>query len=231
MKISVAYGGSTVAGTVNVQCWVSYKLNIGDAWSTEVNTTELFATSFRYVKVRISMAATSQVGLYKLNSLTIKLDAKAKNDANSVYALASDTNGTPVVWTTNIDFIDITSITLQPKMIRVTGATTYSITSTTCTATCTSHNLAVGDYVYLSFTMSTGTAPPNGTYAVTAITGTTFKFTVASGSGTGTAAARIPTYALYDFQDVPSPTGFSIYLYDSTGARASGYVSWTAEGY
>lgn len=40
-------------------------------------------------------------------------------------------------------------------------------------------------------------------------------------------SARIPTY---DFVDAPNPTEFSIYLWDTSGTRASGDVSWTIRG-
>lgn len=41
-------------------------------------------------------------------------------------------------------------------------------------------------------------------------------------------AARIP---VYDFVDVPNPTTFSVYLFDSNGNRVSGAFSWNAQGY
>ncbi|UNC12854.1 host specificity protein J [Acidiphilium multivorum] len=39
-----------------------------------------------------------------------------------------------------------------------------------------------------------------------------------------------PIQAVYDFQDVPNPTGFSIYLFDNAGNRVSGTAGWTANG-
>ena len=47
-------------------------------------------------------------------------------------------------------------------------------------------------------------------------------------SGTGAAAI----YAVCDFDgSVTNPTSFKVYLYNSSGARVSGTVSWTARGY
>ena len=40
-------------------------------------------------------------------------------------------------------------------------------------------------------------------------------------------AARVATV---DFDDVPNPTEFRVYLYDLTGARVSGQVKWSASG-
>ena len=38
--------------------------------------------------------------------------------------------------------------------------------------------------------------------------------------------------ALYDFADIPNPTGFRILLLNpSTGARMSGTASWNVKGY
>jgi hypothetical protein len=40
-----------------------------------------------------------------------------------------------------------------------------------------------------------------------------------------------PVIAIYDFLDVPSPTSFSVYLFDKDGVRVSGDFSWTARGF
>lgn len=39
-----------------------------------------------------------------------------------------------------------------------------------------------------------------------------------------------PRYAVYDFDDVPNPKGFSIYLFDMSGKRVDGDCSWIARG-
>lgn len=229
MKVSVSYGGTTVAGSLTITPYISYKLNIGDSWSSEIPSAEAYCTNFRYVKVRLNISAANQQSLYKLTSMSVKLDAKAKGDAGTIIALESDASGSSVGWSSGVTFTDISSITLQPKAIITSGTLTHNIVGTTCTISCTSHNLVVGDKFYASFTG--GTPPPSGTYTVTSKTATTIVFTVASGSGGGTPTIRKPLYALYDFDDVANPTGFKVYLYDSAGARCSGTVSWTAEGY
>jgi predicted phage tail protein len=40
-----------------------------------------------------------------------------------------------------------------------------------------------------------------------------------------------PVIGIYDFLDVPSPTTFSVYLFDKDGVRVSGDFSWTARGF
>ena len=37
--------------------------------------------------------------------------------------------------------------------------------------------------------------------------------------------------AIYDFTDVPNPTGFTGYLFNSGGTKITGSFSWTAKGY
>jgi hypothetical protein len=39
-----------------------------------------------------------------------------------------------------------------------------------------------------------------------------------------------PLYAIYDFVDVPNPTGFKVLVYDSSGKRRDYFVSWKARG-
>jgi len=46
-----------------------------------------------------------------------------------------------------------------------------------------------------------------------------------------TPAGTAARYAVYDFVDVPNPTGFKVLLFDASGTRVSGDFSWTARGY
>lgn len=39
-----------------------------------------------------------------------------------------------------------------------------------------------------------------------------------------------PIIAIYDFVDIPNPTFFKVYLYNTSGARVSGSFSWAAKG-
>lgn len=48
---------------------------------------------------------------------------------------------------------------------------------------------------------------------------------------TVTPSGTTAKYAIYDFVDVPNPTGFTVYLYDSAGNRTTGAFSWSARGY
>ena len=75
-----------------------------------------------------------------------------------------------------------------------------------------------------------------GTVACNAsdVNGTTATFVVPFISVTSitlTAAGTTPLTAVYNFSGAPNPTGFSIYLFNSSGQRVSGNVSWSAKGY
>jgi predicted phage tail protein len=47
---------------------------------------------------------------------------------------------------------------------------------------------------------------------------------------TVTPSGTAPRYAIYDFVDVPNPTSFKILLFDVSGTRVSGDVSWSVKG-
>jgi hypothetical protein len=42
--------------------------------------------------------------------------------------------------------------------------------------------------------------------------------------------STVELFAVYDFVDVPNPTGFSVYVFDSSGNRVTATVSWKARG-
>lgn len=122
---------------------------------TDAVATEVFASDFRYIKVRIDVTSAAGQDLLQVVEAAIQVDVKIRTDQGSGTANAADVSGTSVAF--NYAFADITSIVVTP----------------------------------------------NSTTQVTAV---------------------------YDFTDVPNPTGFSVYLFDNTGARVSGGFSWTARG-
>lgn len=74
----------------------------------------------------------------------------------------------------------------------------------------------------------------NGTANATDATGTQVNF--AAGfidvlSISVTPLSTTARFAVYDFVDVPNPTGFKVYMFDTAGNRVSGNFSWQARGY
>jgi hypothetical protein len=109
-KVTVASGGVTVSGSPTITTTISVSLN-GSAWTDYAGYTSVYATNFRYIKVRI--AVTGAGTIYRLTSLSVMLDSKLKNDAGTSAVLGADSGGTVINF--NIAFIDITSLTVTPQ--------------------------------------------------------------------------------------------------------------------
>lgn len=219
-KITVAYSGVIIAGTPSVALSVETSQD-NSSWTLLGNTTTLFWTNFRYVRVTITVSGDS-FSLYKINSLSTRLDAKLKNDAGKVSAVSTHPNGTVANFTK--EFVDVTSITATvlsatPMTVvydfqdaNTTG--TYVVTSNVCTVTSTGHGLIAGQKVKVAF--STGTAT-SGIFTVTSATSTTFTFNLTTGNTSGNCTSYWQ--------------GSRLYVFDSYGNRASATVSWAVKGY
>lgn len=220
-RVSAAYSATTVAGSPVITPTISTSAN-GTTWLDNAGQNQIFATNFRYVKVRISVTDAAGTGIVSLNSLAVTLDAKLKTDAGSTVCASTDTSGT--VANFNMPFVDVASITVTPQgTTPVTAvydfldsviAGTYSVTSNVCTVNATAHGLVVGQNVRLSFT--SGTAP-SGVYTVASVVSAN-QYTVAL--TTANTSGNVSTY----------PEGMRIYLFNSAGSRVSGTASWSIRG-
>ena len=81
-------------------------------WTTYTNTTEVFATSFRYFRIRYDFASSGSNDLMLLTALNVRLDSKLRSDSGSGTANSGDTGGTTVTF--NVPFVDVQSITVTP---------------------------------------------------------------------------------------------------------------------
>lgn len=223
-KITASLTYQTIAGAVTVTPMISVRKLATDPWTDYPNTSSVFATDFRYLKVRYDFASTGGDDLIAATALNIRLDAKLRNDFGSGSAKA------PAASTYS--------------------QTLTTITVTTPTA----HGLAAGTKVDLNFTSGTAadgiytiaTVPTATTFTVTSATsattsgnvtvhdgGTVVTFSVAFvdvQSITVTPATTTAVIAVYDFNDVPNPTSFKVLLFDTAGNRVSGNFSWSARG-
>lgn len=221
-KVTITLTGEIVVGTPSINVDISISSD-NTTWTTYNSTREVYATNFRYVKFRITTTGTSSI--YKISNINIKLDAKLKNDAGSITCVQSDTYGTVANFTT--DFLDITSISVSPSSTTFATAVydfkdtiidgTYTISSNIATISATAHNLVVGQKVKLGIVSGNGIT---GIYTVTAIDNVN-QFKVAMVATNDVTSKSLTVYA----------QGFRIYLYDITGARISGTVSWSVKGY
>lgn len=148
---STAFGSATVTPKISVS-----NTSSTGPWTDYAGVTEVYATTFRYIKIRYDVAASGGDDLAQFTAINVKLDVKQKDDFGSITANSGDAGGTTVNF--NAQFTNVAAITVTPL-------------------------------------------------------GTTAR------------------YAIYDFAGGSNPTSFKVLLYDNTGTRVSGTVSWTARGY
>lgn len=102
-----AASAATTSGNVN---WIK--------WNTYASVNEIYATSFRYFRVRYDFSSSGGDDLLVLTRLNVRLDSKLRNDAGAGAANAADSGGTTVNF--NIAFVDVQSIS-------VTAASTSAV--------------------------------------------------------------------------------------------------------
>jgi len=219
-QVTLTYTGSTISGTITITPKISISAD-NISYTDYEGADTIYAVNFRYVKIRLTFAG-SNTSIYRLNNMDLRLDAKLLNDAGSVSALSTDTNGTIVNF--NKQFVDITSITAtgagttsivpvyQFRDERLSAS--YAVTSNSCVVTYSSHGFISGQTV--SFQNSSGNGIDD-VYTITSTTTNTFTFTMTVSNTSGNCL-------IY-------PQSFRIYLFDSSGTRISATASWNAKGY
>jgi len=118
MKVTVSWAEIDI-GTPAVRCSISWS-DGETGWHTLSDTTSAYATNFAYLKIRLSANSDLGLDLARISDLSVRLDAKIKNDGGSIAALAADTAGTNVTF--NMPFVAITSITLTAGQAASGGA-------------------------------------------------------------------------------------------------------------
>jgi hypothetical protein len=111
-RIVVTLTSSTILGSVTVTPKISVKLNAGDAWTDYNNVWTVYATQFRYVKVTLDLSTAGGLHMLAASQLNFTLDVKLINDGGMGTANSGDAGGTTVTF--NVDFADVTSITVTP---------------------------------------------------------------------------------------------------------------------
>jgi len=221
-RVLLTYVGEAIAGSPIVVPKIS--LSLDNSTYVDYNgVNDVFGLNFRYVKIRITVTGVpTNIGLYEIRQLSVRLDAKLKNDAGSVSAVSTDALGTIVNF--NKEFIDVQSVTVSPsattpvipvydiKDTFVSG--TYSVVSGVCTVNISNHGMISGQNIKLFINSGSGNSD---VYSIT--THTTDSFTVnmlvANTSG---------SCSMY-------PQSFRVYLFNNSGVRVSANASWAIKGY
>jgi hypothetical protein len=220
-KITLNYAGTVVAGTPNVDFTISYSQD-DISYINLTGVTEAFATNFRYIKIKVTVTEDDGLGVYKLTYLNVRLDAKQRSDSGSVACVSTDTDGTLVNF--GKEFIDVTSINISASGTTplttvydfqdANLSATYAVVSNVCTVTSTSHGLIAGQNVRLAFSTGNGI---DGVYTIASATTNTFTVSMVVANTSGNCLVY--------------PEGFRVYLFNSSGTRVNGVVSWSIKGY
>ena len=203
--------------------------------ATITNNTSLTTTVVVPTQTSVTYAYYG-TDLYKLTNLSVRLDAKQKTESNMITVAAT---GTPVsadgtVVNFNGTFIDISSITLAP--LAVVGAPaalipiynfidsnlagTYTNTGTACTVNISAHGLSQGQSINFTFTGGIGVVNCQTTVA-TVVNANSFTIVLPT---TPTANNTTQAVTIY-------PNSMTVYLYNTSGTRQAGTVSWTVRGF
>jgi hypothetical protein len=119
----------TVSPTINVISGSpTYQVTISSSntsangpWVDYPNTSQIYLSNFRWVKIRITVTSPDNKSLLTMTSLETKLSVSQKSDSGTATANASDTGGTIVYF--NQSFIGVTSVQATFQ-----GSTPVSIT-------------------------------------------------------------------------------------------------------
>lgn len=117
-KVTVSPNYTVIAGSPTVSVTISLS-EFGSSWIDYPNTTQVFGTDYRYVKVRVTVSGDDHA-LINLIGLNTRLDAKLKTISGSKACLSTDSGGTTIYITDTRDvagtpeFVDVEAIQVTP---------------------------------------------------------------------------------------------------------------------
>jgi hypothetical protein len=117
-RITVTPESAVLVGSATVTVDISVSAD-GSSYTTYSGTTQVYATSFRYVKVRVA-ASTAGSAIVELSALSVKLDSKLKTITGMATCNSADSGGTTIYLTDdrtstgNKEFIDVDAIQITP---------------------------------------------------------------------------------------------------------------------
>lgn len=220
-KVTLVYQGTIVAAPVTIATSISVSAD-GTTWQVYDGVSEVFATTFRYIKVKLQVSSGTDKGLYSLEYLAAKLDSKVISDSGSALCSDSDTLGTIVNF--NKEFADVSSIVVSPQGTTaiipvydfkdVVASGTYSVTSNVCTVNVTGHDLITGQNVRIGIASGAGVL---GVYTITSHSANSFTVNMPTVDTSG-------NLSIY-------PESFRVYLFSTLGVRLTANASWSVTGY
>lgn len=122
-KITATLTSQQITGVTTITPTISVKNSVGASWTDFALSSVIYATDFRYVKIRCDFSSSDGNDVLLVQGLNIRFDTKLVNDSGKASALSSDTLGTLVTF--NRSFTRVLAIGVTPN------------SSTACTATYT----------------------------------------------------------------------------------------------
>jgi len=112
--ITATLAAVVLAGTVTATCTISYKVNIGDAWTVATaGVNSVFsANGFRYARIHYDFTCTAGANVLQVNGINVKVANKLKSDSGT-FTITNAATG--VVVNFNVAFLDADTPIAQPN--------------------------------------------------------------------------------------------------------------------
>jgi hypothetical protein len=126
-KITVTPNVAAVVGV----CTTSVDISVSSdsvTWTTYTGVTQVFATSFRYVKYRVTVTRSASTDFAQLLGVNLRLDSKLKTSTGTVACVSTDTGGT-IVYLTDTKLVGGVKTFIDVDAIQITPLGTTSITA------------------------------------------------------------------------------------------------------
>ena len=118
--VNIGWGYQIYAGNFTFGLQVQFSVD-GVNYSPVETQSSFFASSVRYIKVKVNINAQNDKSLMSLKELFVSLNVKRENDGGEGTSLASDSLGTVVYFKKT--FVDVEAITVTPVSATSTFAT------------------------------------------------------------------------------------------------------------
>lgn len=109
--ITVDKNIEALAGVVTEQTTISYKLLSGDPWIDTAGVDQIFATDFRYIKVKFDFTSAGGDDLILFKQLNVRLSVEEIIESGNATAVSTDVGGTVIVFTKSFVAVESIEIT------------------------------------------------------------------------------------------------------------------------
>lgn len=113
--IGLSISSSWIDGSGEVIPTISYSADGSSYTDGQVGSYQIIGTSFRYVKIKLAVAADDRASIVRISSAIVTLQVKRTRDEGTLSAISTDASGTEII--PNYTFLDVFegSIKLLPQ--------------------------------------------------------------------------------------------------------------------